>query len=287
MALSLLTPSNRLKAGLAFGIGVAGYLAAASPALALTAPAIYGTGVSATGQTTTKPTGNVNGADVNWQVIQYPNNFGTPGTAAAVTANTPAVWIGSDPGATQDDNNGATIDGTTFRWISPSTGANAASYLVPGNPLTPASINGVGTFSYILKQVFNVTDAGNYQLSLDITGDNEAFFYINGSIIDGNTDTPGISGGTLIGTSDSTPGNLGRTARISSMANLSAGLNTAYIVVRDSGAFTGILTSNVTFTPDVPGPLPLLGASAAFGWSRRLRRRINGNAAVIKSESIG
>jgi hypothetical protein len=24
----------------------------------------------------------------------------------------------------------------------------------------------------------------------------------------------------------------------------------------------------------VPGPLPLLGAAAAFGWSRRLRRRI-------------
>jgi hypothetical protein len=26
--------------------------------------------------------------------------------------------------------------------------------------------------------------------------------------------------------------------------------------------------------PSVPGPLPLLGAAAAFGWSRRLRRRI-------------
>jgi hypothetical protein len=27
-------------------------------------------------------------------------------------------------------------------------------------------------------------------------------------------------------------------------------------------------------TAAVPGPLPLLGAGAAFGWSRRLRRRI-------------
>jgi hypothetical protein len=27
--------------------------------------------------------------------------------------------------------------------------------------------------------------------------------------------------------------------------------------------------------PSVPGPLPLLGAGAAFGWSRRLRRRIS------------
>jgi hypothetical protein len=29
------------------------------------------------------------------------------------------------------------------------------------------------------------------------------------------------------------------------------------------------------FTADVPGPLPLLGAAAAFGWSRRLRARTN------------
>ena len=27
---------------------------------------------------------------------------------------------------------------------------------------------------------------------------------------------------------------------------------------------------------EVPGPLPLLGAGAAFGWSRRLRRRLSG-----------
>jgi uncharacterized repeat protein (TIGR03803 family) len=26
--------------------------------------------------------------------------------------------------------------------------------------------------------------------------------------------------------------------------------------------------------PAVPGPLPLLGAGAAFGWSRQLRRRV-------------
>jgi hypothetical protein len=31
-----------------------------------------------------------------------------------------------------------------------------------------------------------------------------------------------------------------------------------------------------TAVPRVPGPLPLLGAAAAFGWSRRLRRRIGG-----------
>jgi MYXO-CTERM domain-containing protein len=35
------------------------------------------------------------------------------------------------------------------------------------------------------------------------------------------------------------------------------------------------ITVNATSAPaDVPGPLPLLGAGAAFGWSRRLRKRI-------------
>jgi hypothetical protein len=35
----------------------------------------------------------------------------------------------------------------------------------------------------------------------------------------------------------------------------------------------GFAIDNAYFAP-VPGPLPVLGASAAFGWSRRLRRRL-------------
>jgi hypothetical protein len=35
-----------------------------------------------------------------------------------------------------------------------------------------------------------------------------------------------------------------------------------------------------TYTQNVPGPLPLLGAAAAFGFSRRLRSRIKTSAAV-------
>lgn len=44
----------------------------------------------------------------------------------------------------------------------------------------------------------------------------------------------------------------------------------------DSGVFLkgGSITQTAPETDSVPGPLPLLGAAAAFGWSRRLRRRI-------------
>ena len=33
-------------------------------------------------------------------------------------------------------------------------------------------------------------------------------------------------------------------------------------------------TNSLRFTPATPGPLPLFGAAAGFGWSRQLRRRI-------------
>ena len=38
----------------------------------------------------------------------------------------------------------------------------------------------------------------------------------------------------------------------------------------------GFAIDNAYYAP-VPGPLPLLGASAALGWSRRLRRRLAGH----------
>lgn len=49
------------------------------------------------------------------------------------------------------------------------------------------------------------------------------------------------------------------------------------IQVRDSWTVApgDVLTSvKDTFTQDTPGPLPLLGAGAAFAWSRRLRSRV-------------
>lgn len=39
----------------------------------------------------------------------------------------------------------------------------------------------------------------------------------------------------------------------------------------------GFYNSNISLF-EVPGPLPVMGAAAAFGWSRRLRRRINTSA---------
>ena len=62
---------------------------------------------------------------------------------------------------------------------------------------------------------------------------------------------------------------------------LAAGQNLEIITSGSGSANNGAVIRISSFdadVPPVPGPLPLLGASAAFGWSRQLRRRIQAKA---------
>ena len=61
---------------------------------------------------------------------------------------------------------------------------------------------------------------------------------------------------------------------------LAAGQNLEIVTSGTSSAANGAVIRISSFDADVsvPGPLPLLGASAAFGWSRQLRRRIQAKA---------
>jgi hypothetical protein len=43
--------------------------------------------------------------------------------------------------------------------------------------------------------------------------------------------------------------------------------------------------ANVNTPVEVPAPVPLFGAAAAFGWSRRLRRRLRSNQKLINSKA--
>jgi hypothetical protein len=43
--------------------------------------------------------------------------------------------------------------------------------------------------------------------------------------------------------------------------------------------------ANVNTPVEVPAPMPLFGAAAAFGWSRRLRRRLRSNQKLINSKA--
>ena len=52
-------------------------------------------------------------------------------------------------------------------------------------------------------------------------------------------------------------------------------------------ASTTISLFNGPVAASVPGPLPLLGAGAAFGWSRQLRRRIGTSGSVKSPVGLG
>jgi hypothetical protein len=60
-------------------------------------------------------------------------------------------------------------------------------------------------------------------------------------------------------------------------AALPAGLLNIWVVNTYTAKPQGTLAEFTnTYRQAVPGPLPLLGAGVAFGFSRKLRRRING-----------
>jgi len=49
------------------------------------------------------------------------------------------------------------------------------------------------------------------------------------------------------------------------------------------GTFTSNHPSVTVFVQPVPGPLPILGAAAAFGWSRKLRKRLKSSKPEVIS----
>ena len=100
--------------------------------------------------------------------------------------------------------------------------------------------------------------------------------------IRGGTNLPGVilpaayaSGSSFFGTST-----------FSNQTFASLGLTPGtYDWVWGSGATSDSYRLIISNSSDVPGPMPLFGAGAAFGWSRKLRRRIgSGSASSSKSE---
>lgn len=288
MGLSL--PTNlKTPAALAIaGIGLSASLLSAAPARAIGAlPVLYGTGLNGSGSPVT-PTANPTpglALDGNWKIAQLPSaspsNGAAPGTGAYLPYDVPNAWIGSSCQTsascgnsgygTDNDNTGTTINGVQYRWISASNTNRAFSTGVDAAATNPT----FETYSYILQQDFTAT-AGNYFVSLGLTGDNAVSYYIGGTI-DATTDplNPRIVGGTLIGQKALAQGSLNELVPIVGFASLVDGTNTAWMVVTDNNIATGVIATTASFDTSVPGPLPLLGAGAAFGWSRRLRKRLS------------
>ena len=67
--------------------------------------------------------------------------------------------------------------------------------------------------------------------------------------------------------------------------NLAESLNTSSATATISN-FSAPVSSSAPATESVPGPLPILGIAAAFGFSRRLRRRITLAKTPVSTDSV-
>ena len=96
--------------------------------------------------------------------------------------------------------------------------------------------------------------------------------YASGSSIYAGTNGSGLSISTDAGsswTNYTTANGLGD----NQVRGVYASGSTLYVATNGSGG--GLSIAQLPPTPvDVPGPLPVAGAAAAFGFSRRLRRRL-------------
>jgi len=101
---------------------------------------------------------------------------------------------------------------------------------------------------------------------------NRSIFLTGGSIVQitgspGNINLSNTIGGPSLGSINAVTGNF----TFNSPVTLNQGQE---IIFSGSGTNSALRLQSLTIE-DVPGPLPLLGAAAAFGYSRRLRRKTN------------
>lgn len=213
---------------------------------------MYGTGVGADLTTTS-------GTDQYWNIVALPGSAtGYPSTPydALVPRSTNVNWIGGGTPQT-----GTVVSGSTYYWISANTSA------------TPVT---TGTYNWIVAQDFTVSTPGSYEFNFNATVDNELQFFVGGTPSFADPQLPTIVGGTQIGPTLSGTGIFRNIYTFTGTASLPAGTNTAYAVVKDWGAVTGVIVTESSYVMVVPEPSTCAMALAAFAWGGwRLRRRRN------------
>lgn len=127
--------------------------------------------------------------------------------------------------------------------------------------------------NWIVQQDLVIADDGDYSIDLRGSSDNGLTLFLGGSIDSNDPNLPTITGGTQIGAP--VPG-FGSLSPLTKTVNLQKGTYPLFAVLYDYGSPTSFLIVPPSPT-EVPGPLPILGAAAAFGSSRRFRRRMRGS----------
>ena len=185
--------------------------------------------------------------DPVWKVIAVPSFYVPPSPTpynAFVFQRTFPVYLGGGTPQT-----GVDTAGTTNYWVGPN-----------------ADFGDVGAGFWILSQDFTVPTSGDYLMRIKGLVDDRAWVYLGGTISGIGTPFPNINGGLPLGTLTS----YSTFSNINQVLTLNAGTQTLNLVVANDLGPSGVLIAPLY----VPGPLPIVGIAAAFGASRRLKRRL-------------
>lgn len=255
-----------IAGSLSRSVALVALLTALVAAPAVAAPVI--SGLHFTGSTIPAGSG---GQDPYWKVVAWPDGWDVgPKPTVAYDAwvfsgnpgggqNVPNPWA---PGSSSPDKGTNPVQ-YGGRWIG--LKEDDARAVVTPTVIPPA----YEEYSTIYATTFEASEAGTYDFSFLATGDNQVTLFVNGSIIDTNTNSPTISGGSVIGT----VAGLGGLKWLQGSASVVANTNTLYAVVKDinNGGTFG-------FTGLIVVPEPSTYASACLGLATfgllGLRRRI-------------
>jgi len=191
--------------------------------------------------------------------VDFRSNGTTGPVASSIFTNGSIQLTATGVNAPQDYVTASTTSGLCL-FANTSDGVNRCGLL--NQRAVPQNYNKVGISSNV---------AGTY------TGFNISQVLIDGFI---NPNPPGTgqlfvkrgtAAGPLLETIELSSTPLGSTVNFSTPIEVDSG---EFIVFQASGSNSSIRLGSLDFQ-EVPGPLPVLGAGAAFGWSRRIRRRIN------------
>jgi len=223
-----------------------------NPARANTPAPVFGTGVGSL----------PGGRDSNWKVVAGP--LGVPGYTAPENYPYNSFTLLNAPGFSPGGGTpqtGVVVNGTTYYWTGPTSDSGVSEDLPIAN--------------WIFAQEFTITSADNYDFNFLGGADNALVVYIGGTVVN-NSEAPVIQ--NPIAQLFQTSNNVSLDPIFNSIF-LEPDTYTLYALLQNAPAVgpTGfLLANNNTNGPvnDVPAPLPLFGVAAAFGASRRLKRRI-------------
>lgn len=161
--------------------------------------------------------------------------------------------------------------------VSPGDLTNPATFQVRGSVPSQIGAEGEGTlveWSLVYSGLNPVTADFNFSFDTnDVPNAIQAYFNLDSGAYVFNPESPTAD---VLASADAS---LLESFQVNPGQTIRYGVYTASNTTGLQGDLT-VSSFNITEQEPVPAPLPLLGAGAAFGWSRRLKRRIRSQAGV-------